>query len=253
MGGGEGLNFPVCYIYEPWYTISVTIFYWFIFMARKEDKQKALTMRKKGMSYSQIKEKLGVSKSTLSNWLDKYPLSEKRIRELQADSPIRIEKYRNTMRAKKEARLQEVYKKVSKDIGVLSKRDLFLAGLFLYWGEGTKAQKCSLALTNTNPAMLKLFIKWLDLFQVKRKYLKIKLHLYSDMNIKQSLAFWSKELKIPISQFRKPYIKKTSLKSISYKNGFGKGTCCVMFDNRDLWEYVIMGLKYISNISNKGR
>jgi len=155
------------------------------------------------------------------------------------------------MRAKRENRLSEVYKKVSRDVGSLSKRDLFLAGLFLYWGEGTKVQKNAVTLTNTNPAMLKLFIKWLELLDIKRKYLKIKLHLYSDMNIKRSLDFWSKELNIPISQFRKPYIKKTQLKSITYKNGFGKGTCCVMFDNRDLWEYITMALKYISKISNE--
>ena len=128
-------------------------------MARTEDKQKALIMRKSGMSYSQIKEKLGVSKSTLSGWLYNMPLSAKRIRELRADSPSRIEKYRNTMRAKREARLDKVYQKVSKDIGSLSKRDLFLAGLFLYWGEGTKAQRNSVTLTNTNPSMLKFFIK----------------------------------------------------------------------------------------------
>ncbi|MFH1200851.1 MAG: helix-turn-helix domain-containing protein [bacterium] len=219
-------------------------------MARKKDKQKALAMRRKGMSYSQIKGKLGVSKSTLSGWLYNMPLSKKRIRELQADNPIRIERYRNTMRAKKETRLKEVYRKISKDIGNFSKRDLFLAGLFLYWGEGTKAQNSSVVLTNTNPSMLKFFIKWLELFNIKRTDLKIKLHLYSDMSIKKSLDFWSKELRIPISQFRKPYIKKTQLKSISYKNGFGKGTCCVMFDNRDLWEYVIMGMKYISEVSN---
>ena len=220
-------------------------------MARKEDKQRALAMRKKGMSYSQIKEKLNVSKGTLSGWLYDMPLSPERIRELQADSPIRIEKYRNTMRAKRETRLGKVYKKASKDIGNFSKRDLFLAGLFLYWGEGTKVQKNAVTLTNTNPAMLKLFIKWLDLFDIKRKYLKIKLHLYSDMNIKHSLDFWSKELNISISQFRKPYIKKTQLRSITYKNGFGKGTCCVMFDNRDLWEYITMSLEYISKVSNE--
>ena len=99
--------------------------------------------------------------------------------------------------------------------------------------------------------MLKLFITWLELLNVKRKDLKIKLHLYSDMNIKQSLDFWSKELKIPISQFQKPYVKKTSFKSITYKNGFGKGTCCVMFNDRDLWEYIIMGMKYISEVNSK--
>jgi len=217
-------------------------------MARKKDKQKAIIMRQKGMSYSQIKKKLKVSKSTLSSWLFDMPLSEKRIRELRADSPIRIERYRNTMRAKKDARLDEVYKKVSKDIGKFSKRDLFIAGMFLYWGEGTKAQNSLVALTNTNPAMLVSFINWLKLFGVENKDLKIKLHLYTDMNIKGSLDFWSKELKIPLSQFYKPYIKKTNLKSITYKNGFGKGTCSVILGSRDLWEYITMGIKYISKV-----
>ena len=220
-------------------------------MARKEDKQKAIVMRKKGMSYSQIKEKLNVSKSTLSGWLYNMPLSEKRIRELQADSPIRIERYRNTMRVKRETRLGEVYKKVSKNIGNFSKRDLFLAGLFLYWGEGTKAQNSLVALTNTNPDMLKFFIEWLKLFGVKNKDLKVKLHLYSDMNTEESINFWSQELKIPLNNFYKPYIKKTSLKSITYKNGFGKGTCSVIVGDRDLWEYILMGLKYISGINDK--
>jgi len=215
-------------------------------MARKLDKQKALVMRQKGMSYSQIKEKLKVSKSTLSNWLNDMPLSEKRIKELRDNNPIRIERYRNTMRAKKDARLEEVYKKVSKDIGIISKRDLFIAGLFLYWGEGTKAQNSLVALTNTNPNMLIFFMKWLKLFGVENKDLKVKLHLYSDMDIKQSLDFWSKKLKIPVSQFHKLYIKKTDLKSITYKNGFGKGTCSVILGSRDLWEYITMSLKYIS-------
>ena len=181
----------------------------------------------------------------MSNWLAPFPLSEKRIRELRDNSPIRIERYRNTMRKKKEIRLHRVYKKVSKDIGSLSKRDLFLAGLFLYWGEGTKSQEATISLTNTNPAMLKLYIKWLGLFNVKRKNLKVKLHLYSDMNIEQSIAFWSKELKIPISQFHKAYIKKTNSKLLTYKNGFGKGTCSVIFGSKPLWEYIMMGLKYI--------
>jgi len=63
------------------------------------------------------------------------PLSAERIRELQADSPIRIEKYRNTMRAKREKKLLEAYVEMSKKIGRLSTRELFLAGLFLYWAD----------------------------------------------------------------------------------------------------------------------
>ncbi len=220
-------------------------------MARKLDKQKALQMRSKGMSYSQIKEKLGVSKSTLSGWLYDMPLSPKRIRELQADSPIRIEKYRNTMRAKKEMRFKEVYGKVKKDIGILSKRDLFIAGLFLYWGEGSKTTNASVGLTNTNPAMLKFYIHWLELFGITRKDLKVSLHLYSDMNVKKQEQYWSKELNIPISQFRKSYIKKTLFTSITYHNGFGQGTCTVMASGARFFEKVLMGIKYIQDSFSK--
>jgi len=43
-------------------------------MARFQDKEKALALRKQEMSYSQIKSILGISKSTLSSWLRDYPL-----------------------------------------------------------------------------------------------------------------------------------------------------------------------------------
>lgn len=217
-------------------------------MARKLDKQKAIKLRDIGYSYSQIKEKIGVSKSTLSDWLRDMPLSDKRIRELRDFNSERIERYRNTMKEKKDKRLREVYKKVSKDIGSFSNREIFLLGLFLYWGEGAKTARCSTQLTNTNPAIIKFFIKWLELLGVNKKDLKIKLHIYSDMKVKESIAFWSKILKINRQQFKKPYIKQTKLESITYKNGFGKGTCCVIFEGRDLWEYITMGLKYISEI-----
>ncbi|MEI7709616.1 MAG: helix-turn-helix domain-containing protein [bacterium] len=216
-------------------------------MAREKDKQKALVMRQKGMSYSQIKEKLGISKSTLSGWLYNMPLSEKRIRELQADSPIRIEKYRNTMRAKREKKFDEAYKEMSRKIKKLSSRELFLAGLFLYWAEGSKTAKAAIGLTNTNPNMLKFYIKWLELIGVKRDQFRVHLHLYSDMDIKKSEKYWSKELSIPLKHFRKSYIKKTKLSSITYHNGFGRGTCSVLVGGARLYEKVMMGLKYIQD------
>lgn len=217
-------------------------------MARKEDKQKAIAMRKKGMSYSQIKEKIEVSKSTLSGWLYDMPLSEKRIRELQADNPIRIERYRNTMREKREAKNKIAYQNIAKRIGKISDREFLIAGLFLYWAEGSKTKNFAVALTNTNPKMLILFIRWLKFFNVSKSKLKVHLHLYSDMNIKKQIRFWSKTLDIPISQFRKPYIKKTKLSSITYTNGFGQGTCSVIIENGIVSAQVLMGIQYIQDI-----
>lgn len=217
-------------------------------MARKVDKEKAIILRRKGMSYSQIKQELGISKSTLSGWLSNMPLSEDRIKELGSLNPMRIERCRNTKRRHREERLSRVFEKVSKDIGSFSKRELFLAGLFLYWGEGGKTRNCTTVLTNTNPRMVKFFVKWLSLFGVKKDRLKIHLHLYSDMNIKRQIKYWSRLLNINDGQFRKPYIKKSKSTDITYKNGFGQGTCSVVYDNRNLSEYVLQGLKYIENI-----
>ncbi|MFA5095416.1 MAG: helix-turn-helix domain-containing protein [Candidatus Paceibacterota bacterium] len=216
-------------------------------MARKKDKQRAIVMRQKGMSYSQIKEKLKISKSTLSGWLHDMPLSEKRIRELRADSPIRIERYRNTMRAKREVKNRIAYQKIAQKIGTISGREFLIAGLFLYWAEGSKTKTFSIGLTNTNPAMLVLFIRWLKFFNVPKSKLKVHLHLYSDMNIKKQINFWSKTLNIPTIQFRKPYIKKTKLSSITYTNGFGQGTCSVILDNGPISAEVMMGIQYIQD------
>lgn len=217
-------------------------------MANKILKQKALEMRTRQMSYSQIKSELGVSKSTLSEWLHNYPLSKERINELGPNNAKRIERYRNTMAEKQQLKREIAYKKVSKDIKTINRRELFLAGLFLYWAEGGKTRNTCVVLTNTNPTMLKFYIRWLKQLGVSKNKLKVNLHLYSDMNIKKEISFWSKTLNIPESQFRKPYIKKSLFTSITYKNGFGHGTCCIVYENKLMYNYVLMGLKRIQEM-----
>jgi hypothetical protein len=216
-------------------------------MTRVKDKQQALAMRQKGMSYSQIKDHLGISKSTLSGWLYDMPLSNERIRELRAESPVRIERYRNTMRRKKEGKLSKAYEEMSRTISALSSRETFLAGLFLYWAEGNKTTPNAIGLTNTNPYMLKFYIQWLGLMGVAKRQMKISLHLYSDMNVNKQERYWSRELSIPLSQFRKSYIKNTKISSITYHQGFGQGTCSVIVDDTRLREKVIMGIKYVQD------
>jgi len=216
-------------------------------VARFKDRNKALILRRKGESYSQIKKSLGVSKSTLSYWLREFPLSKERIRKLRDWNEQRIEKYRATVKKKKESRLAELFEKQRKNIFPLSERELFISGLFLYWGEGTKAAEARLALTNTDPSMILFFIYWLEvIFGVTRSELKIYLHLYKDMDVKNEIKYWSTIINIPVAQFRKPYIKKTSKSSISYKRGFGHGTCNVLIGDARLSEKVLMGVKALS-------
>lgn len=216
-------------------------------MARVQDKQKALTLRKEGKSYSEIKTLLGISKSTLSGWLADYPLSSERIKELRDFSPRRIESFRNTMRRKREKRSEEVYSVVKKNIGKISDREALIGGMFLYWGEGGKTARSTVSLSNTDPAMLRFYMRWLVLLGVKTKDLRVKLHIYADMDERDSMRFWAKELGLPISNFTKPYVKKSNLIGLTYKNGFGHGTCMIRYYDQKLADYVAMSLKYIKD------
>ena len=223
-------------------------------MARLKDHEKALALRKQGMSYSQIKKILGVSKSTLSNWLRDYPLSEQRIRELRDWNEQRIERCRETKRKKKEKRLNEFYQKQKRVIFPLSKRELYLAGLFLYWGEGSKSQPTDLSISNSDPSIINFFIYWLSKsLSVPKKKMRVYLQLYSDMDIKKEIKFWSEALKIPLRQFSRPYVKKSSSERINHKGGFGHGTCQLRIGSARIAEKTHMALKAIADRYNKMR
>lgn len=213
-------------------------------MAKFKEKERAIVLRQKGASYSQIRKTLKVSKSTLSLWLKEYPLSEGRIRELRDWNAQRIEHYRETRRRTRDTLLTNIYEEEKKKILPLSKRDLFIAGLFLYWGEGSKTKISETRLTNTDPSMIRAFIRWVtEILGVERSGISVRLYLYRDMNVKSETHFWAQEIGLPIRQFRTPSIKETNRSGLSYKNGFNHGTCHIMLSNAIVSKKVHMGLK----------
>jgi hypothetical protein len=213
--------------------------------ALTEKKIKALAMRKSGMSYSQIKKRLEVSKSSLSLWLRHLPLSNERVRELRDINEQRIERFRNTMATKVQNRLKEVYKQEQTQLLPLSDKELMLTGLFLYWGEGAKTKRFEISLSNTNPRMIKFYIHWLiKAFQVPTAKMVIRLQLYADMSVKKEQQYWSDILGLPTTQFSKPYIKKTTLRGLTFK-GHGHGTCNLIVPGRDYYEIITQGIDVI--------
>jgi hypothetical protein len=216
-------------------------------MAKRLLKQKAIELRLLGRSYSEIKKEIKVSKSSLSLWLKDMPLSPEAINDLKKKNRS-VERFRGTMALKKVVRLKKVFGKVAGDIGMLTPREVFQSGLFLYWGEGWKRSEYTTGFTNTNPQMIKFFLRWLSALGIKKEKILIRLHLYVDMDIEKSIDYWVNEIGVARCQFRNSYIKNSSQSNITYKTGFGKGTCNVIVENRDLAEYVKMALKYIQTI-----
>ena len=215
-------------------------------MARTKDKEKAIALRGKGLSYSQIKNELGISKSTLSGWLKDMPLSPERLKQLK-NTDVQIEKTRATKLKTKLARRQKVYESIAQDIQ--SSKDMqFVSGFYLYWGEGTKTSEYTIALTNSDPAIINCFVVWLDILGVSRDDLRIKLHLYNDQNENELKKFWSHVTGISKSQYYKTYVKESHADRKTYKGMFPYGTCAVMYHNRDVYEYVLEGIRYLRDV-----
>lgn len=215
-------------------------------MVKFREYETALKLRSEGKSYSQIKNELKVAKSTLSLWLRKYPLSKDQIRLLRDVSETRIEKFRQTMQRKKEIRLEGYYSEEAKNWLPLSKRELGLAGLFLYWGEGSKYDNATLCIANTNPQIILFSLFWMTIgLMVPKSKIKVRLHLYSDMNVNQETDYWANLLSLPKSQFSKPYIKKTTRAGLDRK-GFGHGTCNLQVFSKVLKDRVLMSIKAIA-------
>lgn len=218
-------------------------------MAKKLLRAEAIKLRLQGYTYGQIRRELNVAKSTLSDWLKNLPLPEDTLKLLSKNrgmsKDIRTERFRQTYHDKLISRLNRVLEFQRKEILPLTKKELFLTGIFLYWGEGSK-QRGRVSISNTDPRVILFSLYWMTKsLKIPKKKIKIRLHLYSDMDIGEEIAFWSNTLRIPREQFTPPYIKKTTREGLSYKS-FGHGTCNLICCDTGLSEKIAMSIKAIA-------
>lgn len=219
-------------------------------MAKIILREQAIKLRTQGHTYGQIKRELKVAKSTLSGWLRNLPLDEKQLELLAKNreraKDLAIERYIETRKNQKFARLKLVLNEQCRKLLPLSEKELFLCGLFLYWGEGEKRHGI-ISISNTDPRVIKFALYWMtNLLKIPREKIRINLHLYKDMSIDEATNFWSNILDIPKIQFNKPYIKKTNREGLTYKS-FGHGTCKLYAGSVLLSEKIAMSIKAISD------
>jgi hypothetical protein len=173
-------------------------------------KNQALKLREEGYSYSYIHDKTKLSKSTLSYLLRNVPyipnsFTQKTIGLARAMSG-------ESKASTKLKSVEEAGKKAVKDISSLSKRDLFMLGIGLYIGEGSKTQNI-IRVVNGDARVINLFIKWLTNFDYPKNKLAIRIHLYPDSNVGEAESYWALKTGLLPSQFQKACIDKRALKN----------------------------------------
>jgi hypothetical protein len=188
------------------------------------EKQKALELRKKGWTYNEILNEVPVAKSSLSLWLKDLPLTEKERAYLRSHRNSNISRGRiKAATSNRENRLRGQKVLAVEAAQEFNKRrwdPLFLVGVALYWGEGSK-RDASAQFINSDPEMIRVFIAWLEKFEkLERKNLAYRLFIHKPYSNENLERFWSKFLNVPISCFKSTIFKPTNLgvkKKPSYK------------------------------------
>ena len=185
-------------------------------------KNLAVNLRRRGLTYSEILVKVPVAKSTLSSWLHSVSLAKKQYQRLTEKKKLAQQK---GAAAKHQQRL-DLTKKISeealKEMRRLNNEHLWLAGIMLYWAEGTKEKDSSIgarmAFNNSDPRMIKLFLKWLaEIIKIPARELDFSIYIHKTANVEKALNFWSKIIpcdKGKIRVYFKRHNPKTNRKNI---------------------------------------
>ncbi len=187
-------------------------------MAKSNIKIKAIALRKDGHSITEIAKQFSVSKSTVSLWCKNISLTEKQIRKIaemsQHHATFALLKAAEAQRKKRVADIARSSAEGRALVGSLSKRDIFMVGLGLYWGEGYKKGSQELGFTNSDPAMVIFYIRWLTfIYNIapSQLILRVSINSFHSKRVAEVVSFWSKLTGIPHGQFTKTSLIKTTL------------------------------------------
>ncbi|MBL7045469.1 MAG: hypothetical protein ISR99_00320 [Parcubacteria group bacterium] len=179
------------------------------------ERNAAVRLRKKGLSYNEILKEVAVSKSTLSSWLKDLPLtwSEKRYLRSRRDANIsrgRI-KAATANRARRLNREAELFKEAKTEFKRFVKDPLFQVGIALYWAEGAKRSDM-FQFSNSDPQMVVLMLLWIKrFFGIEKDSVFARLYMHRPYAHENWEKYWARELSVPERNFRKTIYKPTGL------------------------------------------
>ena len=184
---------------------------------KRDERNKAAELRKRGESMRDIATKLHVSKASVSLWVRDIALTPQQRTRLNRNghSIDAIEKRRIKRIANTKKKYAAVMKEAGRDISSLSLHELWLIGIALYWGEGGKTHRGMARIANSDPAVIKIMMRFFrEICNVPEEKFQGHVHTFSHLNAKKAEIYWSGVSKIPVKQFYKTYVKQ----SIATKN-----------------------------------
>ncbi|MEU2869872.1 hypothetical protein ABZ769_11795 [Streptomyces olivoreticuli] len=221
--------------------------------AKTELQARARELRRAGRTYDEIVAELGVAKSSVSLWVRDLPKPPRRVREhCRAMAEARWE----PLRQARDLERQQTKSAAAREIGTLSERELFIAGVALYWAEGSKSKPYRRAelvtFVNSDPDMITLYLAWLRLLGVDQSRLRFHVMIHESADIAGAEHFWAEHVGPDIGSFGKTTLKTHNPKTLRKNVGENYRGCLTVrvLQGADLyrriegwWYGIVLGAK----------
>ncbi|MFF2326945.1 MULTISPECIES: hypothetical protein [unclassified Streptomyces] len=199
--------------------------------AKDDLREKARELRRQGMTYDRIQVELGCSKSSISLWVRDLP------KPVPDHSAVEQARLAGRMRwdhelATRDAERQRTKVAAEGEVGTMSDRELFFAGVALYWAEGSKDKSYSrretVAFINSDPDVVQVFLAWLDLLGIERERLRYRVMIHESADVTAAELYWAGLVHADVSAFQKTTLKKHNPKTVRKNVGAEYRGCLVI-------------------------
>lgn len=201
-----------------------------------EYKNEAVYLREHGLSITYIERKLGIPRSTLSEWFKTVTLTPEQAANLKQRKAESLRKYQQTaqakaaeqLRKKREAQIQGAQQEAAAAVAEIdaSQQAVLDLSLALLYRGGEKDS--SVLLTANDPLRLKMVMYVLQsVYNLRPAYIECALRISPHQDDMAVRTYWSEQIGIPIENFTKLTVDKRAA-----NNAASNGSCTLICKNK---------------------
>jgi hypothetical protein len=193
--------------------------------------KRARELRTLGWTYNRIQAELGCSKSSVSLWVRDLPTPEPTC--TPEEQRARMNAGLARLRSAQDQERQATKAAAAAAVGELSDRELFFTGVALYWAEGAKDKPHRrtevLQFINSDPNVIRLFLRWLELLGVRRERLTLRVSIHESADVEAAEKFWAGIVGVDMSAFSKATLKRHNPRTVRKNTGDTYHGCLVVY------------------------
>jgi Homeodomain-like domain len=202
------------------------------YRGKLSEQQAARQLRGQGWTLSDIADRLGVARSSVSVWVRDVEFETAPRRRARRRGP-------NALQQRKAAEIDALRHEGVARMGVLGRQAFLAAGAALYAGEGSKRDG-AVHFANSDPRLVAFFCSWLRaFFSVTESRLRVSVYLHEGLDLDAAQSHWAQVTGIPPSQFRQGYRAVADGSIRTNKHAYG---CAYVIYNCSKTHRAIMGL-----------